>query len=163
MSDYLDDCRVLFVLGAGASVPLGMPTTFQLRQRLCDETPDGRLAVEIHPIRGTGLQRCHGANPGPPEPGRRILFGAGGTLLSRWRRLRWRSRLLRGNRADCENLLAEAFPPRGFPVICPRSPGTVNWRSASGHCSGMGWPMRAESIATMSAQGNSHWKSQTCQ
>lgn len=39
---------MLFVLGAGASVPLGMPTTFQLRQQLCDETPDGRFAVEIH-------------------------------------------------------------------------------------------------------------------
>ena len=39
---------VIFLLGAGASVPLGMPTTDQLRAQLCDETELGMLASEIH-------------------------------------------------------------------------------------------------------------------
>lgn len=48
MNDYLDASRVLFVLGAGASVPLGMPTTLALRTALCDATPEGQLAAELH-------------------------------------------------------------------------------------------------------------------
>jgi hypothetical protein len=40
--------RVMFILGAGASVPLGMPTTVSLRKMLCDDTPEGRAAAEIH-------------------------------------------------------------------------------------------------------------------
>lgn len=40
--------RVMFILGAGASVPLGMPTTVELRKTLCDDTPEGRVAAEIH-------------------------------------------------------------------------------------------------------------------
>jgi hypothetical protein len=40
--------RVIFILGAGASVPLGMPTTVGLRKTLCDKTPEGRAATEIH-------------------------------------------------------------------------------------------------------------------
>jgi hypothetical protein len=35
---------VVFILGAGASVPLGMPTTVGLRKGLCDDTPEGRAA-----------------------------------------------------------------------------------------------------------------------
>src|SRR5437762_8357066 len=38
----------MFILGAGASVPLGMPTTVDLRKALCDDTPEGRAAAEIH-------------------------------------------------------------------------------------------------------------------
>src|SRR6266851_4034526 len=38
----------MFILGAGASVPLGMPTMVELRRRLCDETPEGRVAAELH-------------------------------------------------------------------------------------------------------------------
>ena len=38
----------MFILGAGASVPLGMPTTVSLRKALCDDTPEGRAAAEIH-------------------------------------------------------------------------------------------------------------------
>ena len=40
--------HVIFILGAGASVPLGMPTTVGLRKTLCDDTPEGRAAAEIH-------------------------------------------------------------------------------------------------------------------
>lgn len=40
--------RIVFLLGAGASVPLGMPTTQDLRRQLCDRTSIGRLAAEIH-------------------------------------------------------------------------------------------------------------------
>jgi hypothetical protein len=47
-NEYLDASRVVFVLGAGASVPIGMPTTVQLREKLCDKTPDGQVAAEIH-------------------------------------------------------------------------------------------------------------------
>lgn len=39
---------VIFLLGAGASVPLGMPTTDDLRRRLCNRSKAGRLATEIH-------------------------------------------------------------------------------------------------------------------
>jgi hypothetical protein len=38
----------MFVLGAGASVPLGMPTTKSLLQKLENKTRLGRLAAEIH-------------------------------------------------------------------------------------------------------------------
>lgn len=38
----------MLILGAGASVPLGMPTTVGLRKTLCDDTPEGRAAAEIH-------------------------------------------------------------------------------------------------------------------
>lgn len=48
VSDYLNASRVLFVLGAGASVPLGMPTTKALRKTLCDGTTEGRVAAELH-------------------------------------------------------------------------------------------------------------------
>jgi len=39
---------IIFLLGAGASVPLGMPTTDELRKRLCDRTALGELATELH-------------------------------------------------------------------------------------------------------------------
>jgi hypothetical protein len=39
---------IIFLLGAGASVPLGMPTTLDLRKRLCDQTSIGKLAAEVH-------------------------------------------------------------------------------------------------------------------
>ena len=29
-------------------MPLGMPTTTELREKLCDKTPDGLIASEIH-------------------------------------------------------------------------------------------------------------------
>lgn len=38
----------VFLLGAGASVPLGMPTTQDLRRRLCDRSSIGRFATEVH-------------------------------------------------------------------------------------------------------------------
>ena len=38
----------MFVLGAGASVPLGMPTTKSLLSTLENKTKAGRLAAEIH-------------------------------------------------------------------------------------------------------------------
>jgi len=44
----LDSARVMFVLGAGASVPLGMPTTVSLLAKLETKTRLGRLAAEIH-------------------------------------------------------------------------------------------------------------------
>jgi hypothetical protein len=44
----LDSCRLMFVLGAGASVPLGMPTTKSLLAKLENKTRLGRLAAEIH-------------------------------------------------------------------------------------------------------------------
>ena len=44
----LDSCRVMFVLGAGASTPLGMPTTVSLMKRLEGQTRLGRFAAEIH-------------------------------------------------------------------------------------------------------------------
>lgn len=44
----LDSARVIFVLGAGASVPLGMPTTVSLLAKLERKTKLGRLAAEIH-------------------------------------------------------------------------------------------------------------------
>jgi SIR2-like protein len=47
-SKQLQRSPVAFILGAGASVPLGMPTTFNLRERLCDDPEDGNAAVEIH-------------------------------------------------------------------------------------------------------------------
>lgn len=47
-NEYLDASRVVFVLGAGASVPIGMPTTVKLCEKLCDKTPDGQVAAEIH-------------------------------------------------------------------------------------------------------------------
>ena len=34
--------RLIFILGAGASVLLGMPRTIGLRNALCDDTPEGR-------------------------------------------------------------------------------------------------------------------------
>ncbi len=48
MSEYLNASRVLFVLGAGASAHLGMPTTIALREKLCDATPEGQVAAELH-------------------------------------------------------------------------------------------------------------------
>lgn len=48
MNQSLDTSRVVFILGAGASVPLGVPTTVGLRKALCDATPEGRAAAEIH-------------------------------------------------------------------------------------------------------------------
>ena len=39
---------VIFLLGAGASAPLGMPMTGSLSEKLCDGTPEGRAAAEIH-------------------------------------------------------------------------------------------------------------------
>jgi hypothetical protein len=39
---------IVLILGAGASVPLGMPTTVALRKKLCDDSPEGRAAAEIH-------------------------------------------------------------------------------------------------------------------
>ena len=48
MAQNLNASRVMFILGAGASVPLGMPTTVDLRKALCDDTPEGRAAAEIH-------------------------------------------------------------------------------------------------------------------
>jgi hypothetical protein len=47
MNEYLAASRVLFVLGAGASVRLGMPTTKSLLAELCDSTPEGSLAAEM--------------------------------------------------------------------------------------------------------------------
>jgi hypothetical protein len=44
----LDSCRLMFVLGAGASVPLGMPTTKSLLEKLENKTRLGQLAAEIH-------------------------------------------------------------------------------------------------------------------
>jgi hypothetical protein len=44
----LDSSRIMFVLGAGASVPLGMPTTKSLLSKLENGTRLGRLAAEIH-------------------------------------------------------------------------------------------------------------------
>ena len=38
----------MFLLGAGASVPLGIPTTKALREQLCDNTATGKVAAEIH-------------------------------------------------------------------------------------------------------------------
>jgi hypothetical protein len=46
--DPLDSCRLMFVLGAGASVPLGMPTTKSLLKKLENKTRLGQLAAEIH-------------------------------------------------------------------------------------------------------------------
>jgi hypothetical protein len=43
-----DQDPIVFILGAGASAPLGMPTTIRLREALCDQTPEGRAAAEIH-------------------------------------------------------------------------------------------------------------------
>src|SRR5271170_7801588 len=48
MARKSDASSVMFILGAGASVPLGMPTTVELRKALCDDTPEGRAAAEIH-------------------------------------------------------------------------------------------------------------------
>lgn len=39
---------IVLILGAGASVPLGMPTTVSVRNKLCDDSPEGRAAAEIH-------------------------------------------------------------------------------------------------------------------
>jgi hypothetical protein len=39
---------IVLILGAGASVPLGMSTTVGLRKTLCDDTLEGRAAAEIH-------------------------------------------------------------------------------------------------------------------
>lgn len=39
---------IIFLLGAGASVPLGMPTTADLRAQLCDSTEIGNIATEVH-------------------------------------------------------------------------------------------------------------------
>jgi hypothetical protein len=44
----LDSCRLIFVLGAGASVPLGMPTTKTLLAKLESNTRLGKLAAEVH-------------------------------------------------------------------------------------------------------------------
>ncbi|MGC2657685.1 MAG: hypothetical protein WA324_06885, partial [Bryobacteraceae bacterium] len=38
---------VIFVLGAGASAPLGMPMSGNLTEKLCDGTSEGRVAAEI--------------------------------------------------------------------------------------------------------------------
>lgn len=43
-----DASSIVFVLGAGASVPLGMPTTKSLLSRLENKTKLGRLSAEIH-------------------------------------------------------------------------------------------------------------------
>ena len=40
--------RIIFLLGAGASVPLGMPTTRSLRVRVCDRSKAGRLAAAVY-------------------------------------------------------------------------------------------------------------------
>lgn len=48
MARKSDASPIMFILGAGASVPLGMPTTVSLRKALCDDTPEGRAAAEIH-------------------------------------------------------------------------------------------------------------------
>lgn len=48
MPNPLDSCRLMFVLGAGASVPLGMPTTKSLLEKLENKTRLGKLAAEIH-------------------------------------------------------------------------------------------------------------------
>jgi hypothetical protein len=48
MARKSDARPITFILGAGASVPLGMPTTIALRKRLCDGTPEGKAAAEIH-------------------------------------------------------------------------------------------------------------------
>ena len=45
--NLLDSCRLMFVLGAGASVPLGMPTTKSLLEKLENKTRLGKLAAEI--------------------------------------------------------------------------------------------------------------------
>jgi hypothetical protein len=47
MARKSDASPIMFILG-GASVPLGMPTTVSLRKALCDDTPEGRAAAEIH-------------------------------------------------------------------------------------------------------------------
>ena len=44
----IDSARVIFVLGAGASVPLGMPTTTSLLAKLENKTRLGKLAAEVH-------------------------------------------------------------------------------------------------------------------
>jgi hypothetical protein len=48
VNQYLDRCRIVFLLGAGASVPLGMPTTRSLRAFLADKTRDGRIVGELY-------------------------------------------------------------------------------------------------------------------
>jgi hypothetical protein len=38
---------IVLILGAGASVPLGMPTTVGLRKTLCDDTHDWRAPLTL--------------------------------------------------------------------------------------------------------------------
>src|SRR2546422_3795274 len=46
-NDALAASKIAFVLGAGASLPLGMPTTISFQEKLCDDTADRRVAEEI--------------------------------------------------------------------------------------------------------------------
>jgi hypothetical protein len=48
MKGKRDASDVIFVLCAGASATLDMPTTGSLSEKLCDGTPEGRAAAEIY-------------------------------------------------------------------------------------------------------------------
>ena len=48
MVTSINHSPIIFILGAGASVPLGMPTTKNLRTKVCDRTRIGRIAAALY-------------------------------------------------------------------------------------------------------------------